>query len=84
MAGERVGDLAGRVRTAHVRIPVVDADDLPAEGGFERLAGSLRLGQLRHEFSLVGRFGRPPVAAGAYCSVASASGTTRSAPARRS
>jgi hypothetical protein len=44
VAGQRIGDLAGRVRTAHVRVAVVDRDDPPSQGGFERLAGSLRLG----------------------------------------
>jgi hypothetical protein len=53
VADERVGDLAWRVGTAHVGISIVDADDSPAEDRFQRLAGALCLGQLRHPSSLV-------------------------------
>ena len=48
-ADERVGDLAGRVRAAHVAVAVVDVDDAPEQrAALDRRARTLGLGQLRH------------------------------------
>lgn len=47
-AGQRGGDLAGRVRPADPVVVVVDVTDLAAERADENLTGELDLGEFRH------------------------------------
>ena len=51
-AGERVGDLPGRMRSAHVRVGVVDGHDLAVQHSLDLLASALGLGKLGHGPSL--------------------------------